>query len=332
MRHVPRGDEPAPKALSAKSNGKSELECAQEHYKDPYDPKTGSYPFAVYKKDEVKKRLDQLFHGKCAYCETFYASSAPVDIEHYRPKGAVEGEPDHNGYWWLAMDWENLLPSCIDCNRRRHQTTPRQTGSLEALEQGARFQHSRVMLSGKKDLFPITEGATRAVKENDDLQAEGALLLNPCHDDPSEHLLHHVDPAMLIGLVLPKPEDAGAEAALPAAAPAPAEVALGAAAAAVSVRGAVSIQVYGLNRLGLVQDRTRVLRRLEFLEMMTVELAGIIQTLETHSDPEVAAAVRKLQTLKQNTISEINEMAADRAPYSSMAKAYIEGMRARLSA
>ena len=47
----------------------------------------------------MKRRLDLLFHGKCAYCETFYSASAPVDVEHYRPKGAVSEDPSHPGYY-----------------------------------------------------------------------------------------------------------------------------------------------------------------------------------------------------------------------------------------
>ncbi|MEF9674035.1 hypothetical protein QNM99_25505 [Pseudomonas sp. PCH446] len=47
-----------------------------------------------------------------------------MDVEHYRPKGAVSEDASHPGYWWVAMDWDNLLPSCIDCNRKRKQVTP----------------------------------------------------------------------------------------------------------------------------------------------------------------------------------------------------------------
>ena len=43
---------------------------------------------------EVKAALEKLFYGKCAYCETFYSVQAPVDVEHYRPKSAVEGDDE----------------------------------------------------------------------------------------------------------------------------------------------------------------------------------------------------------------------------------------------
>lgn len=118
MRRVDRGEDPAPQALGALTGRLSELDRARAHY-TPFDAKKGAFAFAAYKAPEVKARLEALFHGKCAYFETVYAASAPVDVEHYRPKGAVEGEPAHPVYWWLGMVWP--LPSCIDCNRRRKQ-------------------------------------------------------------------------------------------------------------------------------------------------------------------------------------------------------------------
>jgi hypothetical protein len=84
---------------------------------------------------EIKKfLLEHVFHQKCAYCETqteqFY-----YEAEHYRPKGEVTIDIDaalplrhvltedehgaqiqHPGYFWLAFDWMNLVPSCKSCN------------------------------------------------------------------------------------------------------------------------------------------------------------------------------------------------------------------------
>ncbi len=317
MRHVPFDALPEPAGLSKQRHGKTELELAREHYKDPFDPKSGSYDFAAYKEGDVKERLEALFHGKCAYCETVYASSAPVDIEHYRPKGAVEGDDKHLGYWWLAMAWSNLLPSCIDCNRRRKQVLPAETTSLVKLDARTRtFSASHVALAGKKDLFPI-EG-TRAYHESDATTGERALLIHPRESDPGVDLMFHVDPLSLIGLALPKPlmgaPPPGADPDAPH----------------VSRRGAVSIQVYGLNRLGLVQERTRILRRLGFLESMSVEIAWITQELEGHADEKVKAAGRRLTLLREQLLDEMKAMGADDAPHSAMVKAWIGGFILRL--
>jgi len=118
-----------------------------------------------------------LTHGKCAYCESDIRTTHPGDVEHYRPKGGVRdasgktvkikdgnAEIDHKGYWWLAYEWENLLPSCIDCNRlRKHEA-----------EKG-----------GKGEVFPVR--GFRAVNRGEESKEE-PLLLNPTLKDPSEHL------------------------------------------------------------------------------------------------------------------------------------------------
>jgi uncharacterized protein (TIGR02646 family) len=90
----------------------------------------------VYKDGAVKAALDAMFHGKCAYCEFMYIGGMPVDIEHFRPKGAVivGGKMRKPGYYWLAAKWENLLPSCIDCNRKRDQEL--QDGTVRTGRQG----------------------------------------------------------------------------------------------------------------------------------------------------------------------------------------------------
>src|SRR5215213_749615 len=108
----------------------------------PYDK------YAAYKKAGVIKALNDLFRGKCAYCESVYAATQPTDVEHYRPKGGVvvAGEFSRPGYYWLAASWENLLPSCIDCNRERKQDfTDKASGK-----------------SGKANHFPLTTEDYRA--------------------------------------------------------------------------------------------------------------------------------------------------------------------------
>jgi len=72
--------------------------------------------------------LSNFFHSKCAYCEVNIEAGFVGDAEHYRPKGAVEelvngrlvpvsdGGGVHKGYYWLAYDWQNLVPACTQCN------------------------------------------------------------------------------------------------------------------------------------------------------------------------------------------------------------------------
>lgn len=118
------------------------------------------------------------FYGKCAYCEQIITGDQRGDIEHYRPKGAVTDAEDrrvmvsvdgenrvHPGYYWLAYEWENLLPACVRCNQRN-----------------IAMDGSRI---GKRNRFPV-EGDHAFTPGGEAL--EKPLLLHPCLDDPEEHL------------------------------------------------------------------------------------------------------------------------------------------------
>jgi hypothetical protein len=89
-------------------------------------------------KDLKNWLIEHVFYDRCAYCERLI-SGFQGDAEHYRPKGGVrrrdtegtlvasqcdirnpgDGQAlalGHPGYFWLAYDWRNLLPSCSFCN------------------------------------------------------------------------------------------------------------------------------------------------------------------------------------------------------------------------
>ena len=174
MIHVSRSKVPVPSALDGpNSKAGKELEKARAHFaKTKPGPFKG---FKAYKDQTVKDALEALFHGKCAYCECLYKTNQPVDIEHYRPKSGfvdASGELVKPGYWWLAADWHNLLPSCIDCNRSRGHKT------IEDVEENL----------GKANQFPIADEAKRWRRETDS-DNEARLLLDPCRDQPERMLL-----------------------------------------------------------------------------------------------------------------------------------------------
>jgi len=95
-----------------------------------------------YNKPYIKGALQEMFHNKCAYCESKIPHIDYPHIEHYRPKS-------ENKYPHLTFDWQNLLLACAKCNGKEH----------------------------KGDQFPL---------EDDD--ENKPLLLNPCEDDPAQHL------------------------------------------------------------------------------------------------------------------------------------------------
>lgn len=76
-----------------------------------------------YNKPYVKKALQDLFHNKCAYCESKILHIDYPHIEHYRPKS-------ENKYPHLTFDWQNLLLACAKCNGKEHK------GNKFPLEEG----------------------------------------------------------------------------------------------------------------------------------------------------------------------------------------------------
>ena len=327
-----------------KGLGAKELVRARNYINGPKVKK--AFPFSAYKDGEVKTRLEALFHGKCAYCESFYSQTQPVDVEHYRPKGRVaEAGADHPGYWWLAMEWENLLPSCIDCNRKRGQTLPvMRQGTLLELHDGARFSSSVQFKSGKQDSFPLANGSPYAVTEKDDLALEIRLLLDPTRDNPESHLAFHIDRQNLIGLVYPKPLVATQPPQLPMVHNDPSRISDHANSIGASPAGAVSIQVYGLNRLALVQARTQILRELEFLLTRTEDIEEIlveVSNRRTECENKKARArgrprselieelsflsriESRLKQFRDALQNKMRERLDEKAPYAAQARAWV---------
>lgn len=247
-------------------------------------PKKPSLKFAKYKDDDVKHLLEAVFHGKCAYCESFYSSTQPMDVEHYRPKGAVAEENDHSGYYWLAATWENLLPSCIDCNRKR--------GQQDVFEETTRSL-------GKKDRFPIS--GTRAMTPSDSLPSERPRLVNPCDEDPDEMFVFDSQ----LAVVVPRAQSGIKRG-----------------------RALDSIEVYGLNRSGLVTDRLHVLRMIDHhLEVIRL-LTQVRDQLDEIDLEELSAIVDDVISLE---IRQILKMRDPDQPYAGLARQVIEDLAPSLA-
>ena len=337
MRRVERTGITAPPSLTVTGcAGALEMERYAQHEAEP-SPKP-KFTFRAYKAEDVRHSLEALFHGKCAYCESRSDVTAPVDVEHFRPKGAAR-DGSHNGYWWLAATWSNLLPSCIDCNRRRGQPTPVQRASLSMLlaDQEAAGGSVRVLQTGKESCFPVCglRLVAQCAREHVEvaLASECALLLDPSSDNPVQHLMFHIDHAEPLGIVFAK-GSGGAAPHLPAASSDPLVLESAARAANVSVRGAVSIQVYGLNRLRLVQERTRVLRQVEFMAALMIDIsetANRVESLQVSPADVIVRdeAVGRLYATADRLLAQIRSMADPDAPFSAMVAAWIASFIAR---
>lgn len=254
MIRVPQAGVAQPAIFDEGGAGPLETERALRHFTAAQTD--GQFEFEVYGHKTVREALTLLFRGKCAYCESRFDATQPVDVEHWRPKADVEEDVTQTdargrtrtvrrklgrGYYWLAARWENLLPSCIDCNRvRTHRILP--TGEERAI--------------GKGNLFPLDASCVRATCQGEEAN-EVPLLLNPYLDDPTE-LLELGDE----GELQPRNTQGGA--------PDP--------------RAIASIQVYALNRPGLVLARRQLLYEME--QHMHV-IRQLVQVLTEPLRPEV---------------------------------------------
>ena len=135
----------------------------------------------MYPQKDIKQKYNfgnqEPFLGKCAYCACYIFDFQYGDVEPYRPKKGVTLSDDtpvkkvvgsdsvaHPGYFWLALDWRNLLPSCTDCN---------QPSTVDGRKIG---KHNRFPVEGEHAFDP------------DQLGEEKPLLLNPVLDSPESHL------------------------------------------------------------------------------------------------------------------------------------------------
>ncbi len=185
---------PEPKSLRSAAAKRARAAAAESFGRRRSSRAGTTYDFRrdIYAAKDVDAALRAMFGGKCAFCESA-GTVRPPGVIHYRPEHMAfdldRVHPDH--YWWCAYEWSNLYLACNDC----------------ALAKGSRF--------------PVANRRARLRAEGVKLAAEGPLLLDPCADDPEEHLIYADD-----GLVASETE-----------------------------RGNVTIAVLDLNRRRLVRAR-----------------------------------------------------------------------------
>lgn len=114
---------------------------------------------------ELREALMAQFERKCAYCESPLGASSAGEFDWFRPRGGVsEASGGYLGdhYWRQAFEWQNMYLSCPICNRN------------------------------KANRFPVEGPRAPADADRRALAAERPLLLDPCADDPAQHL--HFEP------------------------------------------------------------------------------------------------------------------------------------------
>lgn len=257
--------------------------------------------FTLYKHATVKAALDKLFHGKCAYCESMISATQPMDVEHFYPKKHQE-----NGefpFLELAARWENLLPSCIDCNRRRNQNIADIVAYL------ATDEVSEVTTAAGKE----SQFHTVSYQHNGD-DVELPALLDPCCElrDPGEYLTHLFDIDEKYGvLVMPKapPNDTDEKYQTAVA----------------------TISTLALNRLGLRQARLRRLVEVQLvLQVLREDDAAYerLQEIDVPVDEALADVFSKIKSGVQNKAAllegHLSRLCCKTAPYSLMVRDYLD--------
>ena len=248
--HVLDETEEAKKLFDPSKNETEALKAKQKKFK-----------YKNYNNDKVKEALKIMCHDKCAYCESSFLHVYYGDIEHFRPKKFVgtKKNPIKPGYYWLANNWDNLLLSCLFCNQaKRHEVAhPGVTGKVTL---------------GKQNHFPLDNEnlykKTRTHKswKNQRLSKEekSRLLIDPCKDNPEQYLKYTEE-----GLIVPRKIKKGSnEVEAP--------------------RGKTSIEVYGLQRLYLVQERKKRLIDLKLQISIANEIFKKLNNPDFNKNPVIA--------------------------------------------
>ncbi len=243
MIYVDRSRVPIPSHLE--EQGKAELERGRKFFSLPKERRAQQrydFEFDIYQR--TKDVLSQLFQDKCAYCESSIGAVGFGEIEHFRPKTQArgfEGElaPDH--YWWLAYEWNNLYLICQLCNRN------------------------------KRNFFPVLGERAEPCAVGKALETEKPLLLDPCNDNPEDHLVFDKS-----GVVAGRTE-----------------------------RGRVTIELLGLNRHQLQDARKREAEHAlaefeaELLRRLVKETPAIEEVLQALLDSRRPYAAMRRQVITE---------------------------------
>jgi uncharacterized protein (TIGR02646 family) len=112
----------------------------------------------------VRRALLALSGGECAYCGRDVGNDH-MQVDHILPK---------EEFPFLAYAWENLLPSCDACNRRKKSYVPPSLQKKRVVERCLVEDQAHDFVFDKPRLFGEIARAER--------------LVDPSFDDPAEHI------------------------------------------------------------------------------------------------------------------------------------------------
>lgn len=136
----------------------------------------------LYNSKSVRKKMRKYFGDKCVFCESVPVGSSSFRIDHFRPKKFIKNvdQKVHYGYYWLALEWTNLVQLCEQCNASKSNNFPVTGNHVNALTDPTALK------------FPLIGSVP--------LSKEDRHLLHPEIDNVESHLSFSRD-----GLVIAKP-------------------------------------------------------------------------------------------------------------------------------
>lgn len=287
MIFITRDQAAPPQLRSIKAS--REMNLAKDRYKN-WTPGCDikSFEFTAYRNPNIKAALLKMSHYKCAYCESAIENGS-MDIEHYRPKGGIIDDDTHPGYWWLAFEWTNLLPSCRPCNSAIHQHVVTEDVTLEDFEL-SEFEPPEG-LYGKAQYFPINN--SRLIAPINDHFFEDALLIDPTRMDPEPSFKWlEVD---ALSIVIPASGNGVTDE-----------------------KGKTTIECFGLNRIGLVRHRSEKLLELQRMRKL---ILGYINNIRDSA--ECAKELREPGSFIRVAIESISESTLSNKKYAGMCRAFL---------
>lgn len=128
----------------------------------------------------VKTKLLYIYAHCCAFCEA--RLNKYDDIEHFRPKHEITGV-NTKGYYWLAVEWSNLLIACKVCNSDYKKNHFPIAGTRVTAPASVDFNNTTSVY----DFFRRNHICSS------ELQSEQPLLLHPVLDNPDDYLFFEMN-------------------------------------------------------------------------------------------------------------------------------------------
>jgi hypothetical protein len=99
-------------------------ETKRGYYEDLYDTQGN----VKARWQTIREFLFKITNGCCAFC----GENKNIEVDHFFPKGKRDGKRDAAPY--LAYCWENLLPCCSLCNKRKSTYFPKSLKGKQIIE------------------------------------------------------------------------------------------------------------------------------------------------------------------------------------------------------